>query len=35
MRIWFELEEFLNDNEHSISKLKKFFMGLYLHVQKI
>jgi len=34
MRIWLELEEFLNDDESIRNKLQKFFMGLYLHVRK-
>jgi 2-polyprenyl-3-methyl-5-hydroxy-6-metoxy-1,4-benzoquinol methylase len=35
MHIWFELEEFLNEDESTIKKLKSFFLGLYLHVRKI
>jgi 2-polyprenyl-3-methyl-5-hydroxy-6-metoxy-1,4-benzoquinol methylase len=34
LRIWLELEEFLNDDEAIRTKLQKFFMGLYLHARK-
>jgi 2-polyprenyl-3-methyl-5-hydroxy-6-metoxy-1,4-benzoquinol methylase len=34
MRIWLELEEFLNADESIRNKMRKFFMALYLHARK-
>jgi SAM-dependent methyltransferase len=34
MHLWFELEEFLNEEEMVREKIKHFFLGLYLHVRK-
>jgi 2-polyprenyl-3-methyl-5-hydroxy-6-metoxy-1,4-benzoquinol methylase len=35
LRLWFELEEFLNEDESVTAKVKRLFMGLYIHVRKI
>jgi SAM-dependent methyltransferase len=34
MRLWAELEEFLNDEESVKEKSKHFFLGFYLHIRK-
>lgn len=34
MRLWLELEEFLNEDEAVKSRAKEFFLGFYLHVRK-
>jgi hypothetical protein len=35
LRIWFDLEEFLNDIDIVTGCIKHLFMGLYIHVAKI
>jgi SAM-dependent methyltransferase len=35
MRLWFELEEFLNEEAVAREKLRHFFLVLYLHVRKL
>jgi hypothetical protein len=34
MRLWFELEEFLNEEEAVREQVKHLFLALYLHVRK-
>jgi SAM-dependent methyltransferase len=34
MRLWMELEEFLNEDEVVREKSKRFFLGLYVHLRK-
>jgi hypothetical protein len=34
MRLWFELEEFLNEEKVVPEKVKHLFMGLYFHIRK-
>jgi ubiquinone/menaquinone biosynthesis C-methylase UbiE len=34
MRVWMELEEFLNEDEAVREKAKRFFLGLYVHFRK-
>jgi 2-polyprenyl-3-methyl-5-hydroxy-6-metoxy-1,4-benzoquinol methylase len=34
MRLWLELEEFLNEDEAVKSRAKEYFLGFYLHVRK-
>jgi 2-polyprenyl-3-methyl-5-hydroxy-6-metoxy-1,4-benzoquinol methylase len=34
MRVWFELEEFINDDNIVREKAKNYFLGIYLHVRK-
>jgi hypothetical protein len=34
MRLWFELEEFINDEIAVRDKVKNYFLGIYVHVRK-
>jgi len=34
MRVWFELEDFINDDTFVREKVKNYFLGIYLHVRK-
>jgi hypothetical protein len=34
MRLWFELEEFINDDAAVKDKVKNYFLGIYLQVRK-